>query len=717
MIGNAVNQSPGKFNLRTTLVVPFVLQIVAAVSLVGYLSLRSGQQSVNDLVSKLQVNVAQRVEQHIQSYLESLQFLNRIHAANVSSGELNPDDFSKLQPYFLNQLKIQEQTNYFIYVNPQGDFLGVLRKDSDSFQLKVRDRSSDPNRITYKLSQEGKVGDVIESEPYEARDRPFYTSAVAAGKTTWSPIFISFSRKVLRMDALTPLYAKTGELKGVFSTEVTLGQISEFLKQLDISPSGKVFILERSGNIVASSTNELPFVKTNEGEKRLQAVESKEPIIQETSKQILTQFQNFDRIQTPQHLDFDLRSRRQLVYVRPYKDQWGLDLLMVIVVPESDFMGQINANTRNSILLSLAALGVAIALGIYTSRWVTRPILRVSQASNQLAQGNLNQHVEPSPIIEIDTLANSFNGMADQLKTSFTALRQSEATNRAIVTTIPDQLIRVKGDGNYIDFVGSNHLNNAHELQQFSPSRNIEDVISPDLAKLRMQKIQQALQTGKLQVYEHQIKVNGHSRDEEVRIMVLGEDEVLVMVRDITDRKQAEEALRFAEENYRSIFENALEGIFQSSSEGRFISVNPALAKIYGYDSPTEMIESITNIGEQLYVEPEKRSEFKYLLETQGKAKNFQYRCYCKDGSIIWTEIDARAVKDSSGKLLYYEGIVQDISERKRREDELRKQLEELKIEIDHSKREKEVAMLTESSYFQEVQQEMAEVNLDEFWS
>jgi hypothetical protein len=129
------------------------------------------------------------------------------------------------------------------------------------------------------------------------------------------------------------------------------------------------------------------------------------------------------------------------------------------------------------------------------------------------------------------------------------------------------------------------------------------------------------------------------------------------------------------------------------------------------------MIESITDIGEQLYVDPEKRTEFRDLLDKQDTAIDFEYRCYCKDGSIIWVQIDARAVKDSRGNLLYYEGIVQDISDRKRREDELRRQLEELKIEIDQKKRQQEVAMLTESSYFQEVQKEMAEVNLDEFWS
>ena len=181
--------------------------------------------------------------------------------------------------------------------------------------------------------------------------------------------------------------------------------------------------------------------------------------------------------------------------------------------------------------------------------------------------------------------------------------------------------------------------------------------------------------------------------------------------------EQKNEQLRIAEENYRSIFENAVEGIFQSSPSGRFIIVNSALAQIYGYDSPREMLESITNISEQLYVEPEKGTEFKKLLATQDIVKDFEFRCYCKDGSIIWAQIDARVVKAKNGNILYYEGLVRDITERKRREDELRKQLEELKIEIDQKKREQEVAILTESSYFQEVQAEMAEVDLDEFWS
>jgi len=296
------------------------------------------------------------------------------------------------------------------------------------------------------------------------------------------------------------------------------------------------------------------------------------------------------------------------------------------------------------------------------------------------------------------------------------ALQQSEARNKAFLNAIPDLILRISKKGIYLDVKG------AKELHRFTGQDNcigqsIFDILPLSLANQYIHYIQQAIQTGETQEFEYQVEITEYQEILEARVVSSGLDEVILIVRDITDRKLAEDALRIAEENYRSIFENALEGIFQSSPEGRFLRVNPTLAKIYGYDSPEEMISSITNIGEQLYVDPEKRTEFRELLAKQEMVKSFEYRCFCKDGNIIWTQIDARAVKDSNGKLLYYEGIVEDITQRKRREDELRLKLEELKIEIDHKKRKKEVAMLTETTYFQEIQQEMSAIDLDEFWS
>ena len=134
---------------------------------------------------------------------------------------------------------------------------------------------------------------------------------------------------------------------------------------------------------------------------------------------------------------------------------------------------------------------------------------------------------------------------------------------------------------------------------------------------------------------------------------------------DITGAKVAEEALRQAEQNYRSIFENAIEGIFQTTPEGRYLSVNPALAENLGYASPEEMIASISDISHQICVDPLTRDELKLRLEQDGYIRDFENQIFRKDGAKIWISVTARAVRDGNGKVLYYEGTSQDITRRK----------------------------------------------------
>jgi len=147
----------------------------------------------------------------------------------------------------------------------------------------------------------------------------------------------------------------------------------------------------------------------------------------------------------------------------------------------------------------------------------------------------------------------------------------------------------------------------------------------------------------------------------------------MVVISDITERKQADEALRQAEEKYRSVVENAVEGIFQATPEGRYIMVNRAHAQIHGYESPEEFMNTITDIQYQLYVEPEDRTKFVKLLEKFGKVEGFEAQFYRKDGSKIWASLKARTVRDPSGTVLYYEGMVEDVTKRKEAEARLSK--------------------------------------------
>ncbi|BAY17128.1 two-component sensor histidine kinase [Anabaenopsis circularis NIES-21] len=151
-------------------------------------------------------------------------------------------------------------------------------------------------------------------------------------------------------------------------------------------------------------------------------------------------------------------------------------------------------------------------------------------------------------------------------------------------------------------------------------------------------------------------------------------------------RKELESANRklvVAEAKYRSIFENAIEGIFQSSPDGRYITANPALAKIYGYLSSEEVTANFTDIENQLYVDPTRRADFVRLIEKYGIISEFESQIYRQDGSIVWISEKAYAVRDSAGKLLYYEGLIEDITQRKKAEEALQEQLDFLQVLID----------------------------------
>jgi two-component system sensor histidine kinase/response regulator len=139
-------------------------------------------------------------------------------------------------------------------------------------------------------------------------------------------------------------------------------------------------------------------------------------------------------------------------------------------------------------------------------------------------------------------------------------------------------------------------------------------------------------------------------------------------LQDISALKHTERELRKAEEKYRGIFENAIEGIFQTTPQGAYLNVNPALARIFGYASPQALMEEVRDIGRQIYLDPQRRSEFIQTIEERGEVSDFESEVSHKDGTIIWISERARAVRTPDGSMLYYEGTVEDITARREAE-------------------------------------------------
>jgi len=135
----------------------------------------------------------------------------------------------------------------------------------------------------------------------------------------------------------------------------------------------------------------------------------------------------------------------------------------------------------------------------------------------------------------------------------------------------------------------------------------------------------------------------------------------MAMIQDITDRKQLEQALKEAEAKYRGIFENAVIGIYQSTPEGRLLSVNPAMAAMFGYDSPEDMITAVLDLGHQVFVNPEDRKDLVREIEEAGVIRGRRCEMRRQDGGAFWISLDARAVRNEHGVIAYYEGFVQNI--------------------------------------------------------
>lgn len=145
-------------------------------------------------------------------------------------------------------------------------------------------------------------------------------------------------------------------------------------------------------------------------------------------------------------------------------------------------------------------------------------------------------------------------------------------------------------------------------------------------------------------------------------------------IEDITAQRETVQAQKEAELRYRNIFEHASEGIFQTTPEGRYLAANPALARLYGYPSAAALMNGLDDIGRQLYVKSSQRERFRQLMEQQGEVLNFESEVYRQDGTRIWISENAHIVRDSDGRVLYYEGTVQDVSERRRYQEELERQ-------------------------------------------
>ncbi len=662
--------------------------------------MRNGRIAVNDVAAQLRAEVTSRIQQHIHSYIETPHQVNQLNVDAISLGILNVQDEASLRRYFCKQIKTFDKISYIQFASEQKTFVGVERLDDGKLQVRISNQSTGYNFHSYAPSDFGESTKLLKITPnYDPRTRPWYIDPVRAGKPTWTKIYTYFDTPKLAITAATPVYGKDKKLIGILGSDLTLSQINQFLGSLKIGKSGQTFIVERSGQLVANSTPEPPFIISNGVPKRIAAVSSQNVLIRSTARYLTKRFGDLGKVDGIYQLDFAIDGERQFVQVTPLSDGKGLNWLIVVAVPEADFMERIHKNTRYTVLLCLGALVVATLLGYLTSRWIVVPIQRLSKAAEALSRGEWDSMAVDTRLMasveredEVGVLARSFNTMADQLEESFTTLEDRVESAIADKTQLIGSLKKSQQKlalHLYQTPLGAIEWNLDFEVAEWNLSaerifgyNRLEamgchgvDLIVPDSAKEYVRQLSITLLTnqGGASSINENIRKDGqiilcewyNTTLIDANGTIIG---VASLIQDVTEFHSAVEQLRASEERFRQLAENINEVFWiREPNQQHIVYVSPACEKIWSLSC-----ESLQSKPEAFWdaIHPDDRDRIKAAFEKQVRGDyDEEYRVVRADGSVCWVRDRAFPVRNETGEIYRIVGIAEDITQRKLAEE------------------------------------------------
>jgi PAS domain S-box-containing protein len=637
-----------KFPLRMVLVLPFVLEIVTAVGLTGYFSYRNGQQTVNKLATQLMQEEGDRFYHRLNDYLKIPPQVFQLTEDVIAMDMLHLSDLRRTGQYFLKQHQLFPELNYIGFDNLNGDRVGTYQLNNRPV-IELLQKSKNQGIAIYTADASGKPAQLMQKKTgYLLEDSTQNTKADLAKRSTWHEISYQPTNQKLTISFKQLLYNRDRRLLGVLRIHTDLLQISHLLNQLKLNKINTVFVIDRSGLLVASSSD-YPSFKLRKGRvHRLQAVDSADEQLAEVARYVSQQPGGIQNIQGPQQLNFSVQGEPHFVQITPYKNR-TVDWLIVAAVPESSFMAEIHRNNRNTILLCGGALVGAIALGLLTAQWIAKPILRLSRASRALTLGEWDYPVEEnSRIAELEVLAHSFNQMTEQLQQTFdqvkTALQESKEKFTKIFHNSPDIVnIVTIPDATYLEV-------NESFLEATGYAR--AEVIGRTAFELKL-----IANLEQVQHLQHLVEINQEIRNVEfdfctksgqIRNALLscevieleGQQCILSVSRDITDRKQLEVALQRSEAKLRDVLNSATVGICSfrlytdESLQYEYFSAGHAL--IYGYTAE-EMMADTALWHSRVHPEDLKNVIFPaYKRLSKHHSSSIEYRFLHKDGTLRW---------------------------------------------------------------------------------
>lgn len=452
-------------SLYVALVAPFLAQIILTVGITGWLSLRNGEQAVHNLADQLMERTGQQVGQHLDHFVTLPHRINQENAELIQQLELSehPD---LLRQIFWAQAKSHPEVGYISYTQSNGGFLGV-GSWLEGYDLVVDEISpNNPGRVrTYTLNEDGSKGELLVEEAYEPRQQDWYLNTQKMNDEAWSftieeldsgEAYVGVSLNTPMYDTANPL---SSEIQGMVGTDFLIKDISKYLESIKFNSSGQLLVIDRQGGMIGNSNGESIVHEGEDGATQLVNIEEYQNDLAQHILPFLSDLSS-NGLSEVKTLHFKIDQEKYFLLLQPWQDEQGLDWIIILTVPASDFIGQIQTNTRNTIGFCLIALLLSSLISLKMARRIAAPIHQLRHNSQAISQGELDvtQSIpQQSFILEITELNQAFEHMACCLNDSFqqlnyraqhdglTGLLNREAFREILVQQLQRPL-EIKGD-------------------------------------------------------------------------------------------------------------------------------------------------------------------------------------------------------------------------------------------------------------------------------
>jgi PAS domain S-box-containing protein len=668
--------------LRLILIGLFVLLTIGTVGVVEHLCFRNGQEAVENLANQLLQNVSGRVELYLKTYLQTPLLVNQLNANAVLQGQLDLQNPAQLEQHLWTQLNQFDTLSSIQVGNSQQDFRAIVR---DNGLRLLQANATQPTQVKeYQLDDAGRKTTLLRTNQQPGvREQPWYQAALFTGKPTWGRISQLNDAQSISLTALQSIYDPQGEVRGVFSSAIFLNTIDHFLHQLPVGQSGEVFIIEQSGWSIATSNRMVS--KHHASGDRFNLINSPASIEQAAARSLIDRFGDFSQIDSSQQLIFFQQGQRYFLQVIPFQDGYGLNWLIGVIVPESDFMGQIQIGTRRTVLLCTGVVAASVLAGLWAAGWITRSIEQLSQASLALARGEWDRSYEHDSLIaEVQMLMQSFHHTATRLQRSLdyvkTALHESEEKFTQVFRTCPDPIAILTLDGRYLD------INDAF-LELFGCSRDTTiggtlTEVGPWDTLAEQQCFLQLMQSGQP---VRNLEINLRNQAGQLLTVLLSADHLtfegqpylVTIAKNISDRKQAELELQQQKTLRETIYNEAADAIFLVDPQTWLIrDCNRRAVELFAAGSKAELLSIEVQSLQHQPLTAAKLSQIMISLDQKG-CWNQEIEYINRTGQIFWGYLTIKPITLASQP--FYLVRITDVNDLKQTEKALRQSEERIR--------------------------------------